>query len=160
MKDTLTAHYHKLSPTERLSLAIAAQARGDDEESARLRDTCPKVQYVAQIDLAYARKYDLLVSCALVHVGRLYRATTIWLIAQNKNPEVIESHLANISAIINSWQAFCNQAALDPAEVLNFLGQSHAVTMAGCFNMPDMPNDADIQAAMLADYLSAYNANI
>lgn len=156
MKDTLTAHYHKLTPTERLSLAIQAQTRGDDEESARLRETCPKVQYVAQIDLAYVRKYDTLVICALIHVGRLYRAITLWLFAQTEAPEALETRLSEINAIIGAWKDFCAQAALDPAEVLNQLGQAHAVSRANCFNIDDMPTDALMQAALLADYRAAY----
>ena len=156
MKDTLTAHYHKLTPTERLSLATQAQTRGDNEELDRLRETCPRVQYVAQIDLAYSKKYDTLVICALLHVGRLYRATTLWLLAQTDTTEAIEARLSEINAIIGAWQAFCSQALQDPAEVLNQLGQAHAVHMANSFNRDDMPTNDDMQAALLKDYLSVW----
>lgn len=156
MKDNLTAHYHKLTPTERLSLAIQAQARGDDEESARLRETCPKVQYVAQTDLAYSKKYDTLVICALIHVGRLYRATTRWLLAQTDTTEATDARLSEINAIIGAWQDFCTEVMQDPAEILNQLGQAHAVHMTNSLKLAHMPTNDEMQAALFEDYLSAW----
>jgi hypothetical protein len=43
----LTKHYPTLTANERFRLAIAALARGDDDDLALLRTTCPKKAYDA-----------------------------------------------------------------------------------------------------------------
>lgn len=156
MKDTLTAHYHKLSPIERLSLATQAQTRGDTEELNRLRETCPRIQYAPQIDIAYAKKYNTLVTCALIHVGRLYRAMALWLLAQPDDTEALEARLGEINAVIGAWQAFCNEIMQDPVEVLNQLEQHHAVNTANSFKIDGMPNNELMLDALLADYRAAW----
>lgn len=40
-RNTLSQHYDQFTPRERLRLALAAQARGDEEEVVRLRHSCP-----------------------------------------------------------------------------------------------------------------------
>ena len=46
--------YSLLTPEERLSAAIAAIGRGDDDEVARLHRTCPRVTYMME-DAAFTR---------------------------------------------------------------------------------------------------------
>ena len=37
--------YDRLTPEERFALDVEAMARGDEEESRRLVDTCPRLGY-------------------------------------------------------------------------------------------------------------------
>lgn len=58
MKKDLTKYYPKLTPRERVKLAIAAMARNDDEEIKLLTKTCPTENYVVT-DPAYIDRVEL-----------------------------------------------------------------------------------------------------
>ena len=44
-QDALGKHYDRLSPSERFTLDVEAQARGDETASRRLVDSCPRRNY-------------------------------------------------------------------------------------------------------------------
>lgn len=66
MKD-LSKHYGTLTADERLKVAFDAMARGDWQEARTLGETCPKVQYVAQRDMAFTGKFGDLQLIAFIH---------------------------------------------------------------------------------------------
>jgi hypothetical protein len=45
-RDRLGRLYDRLTPEERFRLDVEAMARGDEEESRKLTDTCPRRNYV------------------------------------------------------------------------------------------------------------------
>jgi hypothetical protein len=55
MSGDVTRYYDRLEPCERMIAAIAAAARGDDQEIDRLVRSCPRHSYV-QRDLAYTQR--------------------------------------------------------------------------------------------------------
>jgi hypothetical protein len=57
--------YVKLTPLERFKLDIEAMARGDEEESRRLVETCPRRSYVMN-DLGFAGRWDGAIQMTLV----------------------------------------------------------------------------------------------
>jgi hypothetical protein len=57
--------YVKLTPVERFKLDIEAMARGDEEESRRLVETCPRRSYVMN-DLGFAGRWDGAIQMTLV----------------------------------------------------------------------------------------------
>ena len=57
--------YVKLTPVERFKLDIEAMARGDEDESRRLVETCPRRSYVMN-DLGFAGRWDGAIQMTLV----------------------------------------------------------------------------------------------
>lgn len=57
MHDFKEICYKQLTPTERFNLALAAFSRGDDDEIARLKRTCPQKTY-KMMDLDYFGKIE------------------------------------------------------------------------------------------------------
>jgi hypothetical protein len=57
--------YDRLTPVERFKLDIEAMARGDEEESRRLVETCPRRSYVMN-DLGFAGRWDGAIQMTLV----------------------------------------------------------------------------------------------
>ena len=57
--------YVKLTPVERFKLDIEAMARGDEEESRRLVETCPRRSYLMN-DLGFAGRWDGAIQMTLV----------------------------------------------------------------------------------------------
>jgi hypothetical protein len=55
-KDALGKLYDRLTPEERFTLDVEAMARGDEEESRRLVDTCPR-RYYTMTDLAFSGRW-------------------------------------------------------------------------------------------------------
>jgi hypothetical protein len=55
-KNALGKLYDRLTPEERFSLDVEAMARGDEEESRRLVDTCPRLGYT-MTDLAFSGRW-------------------------------------------------------------------------------------------------------
>jgi hypothetical protein len=55
-KNALGKLYDRLTPEERFSLDVEAMARGDEEESRRLVDTCPRHNYT-MTDLAFSGRW-------------------------------------------------------------------------------------------------------
>jgi hypothetical protein len=154
MKDILIPHYHKLTPTERLSLAIAALARGDEEESTRLRETCPKVQYVAQIDLAYASKYDRLQTMAFLHTSHVLMAVIHYVGAQGLNDRrEINQSIARMKAHCEAWAMFCEKIGQDAETVNQTLAAGYANIHQTIIENSDIEADADMREWMLNGWL-------
>lgn len=159
MKDTLAAHYPKLNPTERLALAIQAQARGDEAETIRLRDTCPKVQYVAQIDLAYVRKADVLQTLALVHSTRFFYLAMQYFSALNVgNYQRSTERLKAFKSCVESWSTFCDEIGQDPDQVQNVSGAGDIVRLSlECFDdFCGVEANTELFDAYLADYRAGW----
>jgi|SRR5215217_7582458 len=57
--------YGRFAPEERFKLHIEAMARGDEEESRRLVETCPRRSYVMN-DLGFAGRWDGAIQMTLV----------------------------------------------------------------------------------------------
>jgi hypothetical protein len=63
--------YDRLTPEERFRLDVEAMARGDEEESRRLTETCPRRSYVMN-DVGFAGRWDAarrLIMVALMDLG-------------------------------------------------------------------------------------------
>jgi hypothetical protein len=57
--------YDRLTPEERFRLDVEAMARGDEEESRRLTDTCPRRSYVMN-DGGFAGRWDGAIQMSMV----------------------------------------------------------------------------------------------
>jgi hypothetical protein len=57
--------YDRLTPEERFRLDVEAKARGDEKESQRLTDTCPRRSYVMN-DIGFAGRWDGAVQMSMV----------------------------------------------------------------------------------------------
>jgi hypothetical protein len=66
-KNGLGKLYDRLTPQERFTLDVEAMARGDEEESRRLVDACPRRNY-RMSDLAFSGRWqttlEMVLACA------------------------------------------------------------------------------------------------
>ena len=67
-KNGLHRHYDRFTPEERFRLDVLAMARGDERESEKLTNTCPKRSYTMN-DYAFVRRWETARELAyLVHM--------------------------------------------------------------------------------------------
>jgi hypothetical protein len=119
----LAKHYPLLSPAERLSLMLAAAARGDDMEHARLTDSAPRVRY--QLPDTFGRALAFLMVAALHRMQMLNLAALYF-----KASALAESAQENLSdrcrgvarvfgylvaCHAQGWVLFCERESLDPS---------------------------------------------
>ncbi len=144
MKD-ITRYYGNLKADERLKVVIDAIARGDWEEVETLRDTCPKFQYVAQLDVAYTGKYSKLQTMALFHVIFIWRNQSVMF--ATLDDDVLVQTVKNLLVIQEAWTRFCTHAGFDADTVL----------MAFGFPLDNMPRgDMKLDEAMIDEMYQAY----
>jgi len=140
----LARHYDALDPAERLSLLLAACARGDDVEHARLADSAPKVTW--NVPHTFGRALALLLLAShqrmklLELAGLFFRARAVADQMEGENAE----RMANVAGVYGylfraqseGWARFCDAEQLDPtvceqaapgADVLNIATDEAAV---------------------------------
>jgi hypothetical protein len=126
----VSKHYDTLTAPERLILAMDAMGRGDHYEANLLGETCPKVQYKPQRDLAYTRKYDDLQTLTLLHAALFYEVRGAMLAAMMLNHFMPDGKMrlaykrrrAELMAHIAAWKRFCEYAGFDPDTTLKAFG--------------------------------------
>ena len=119
----LSKHYGTLTAPERLKVAIDAMARGDWEEVRKLGETCPKIIYQPQRDLAFTGKYQSLQVMALLHAVSFYQIRGAMIAALYTQDTMSYSlRHADLMAYIEAWQRFCEYAGLEPETVLKAFG--------------------------------------
>ena len=122
MKD-LSKHYGNLKSDERLKAALDAMARGDWEEAGTLSEACPKVQYVAQRDLAYTGKFMALQAMALLHAASFYQTRGAIIAALfTRDKRAYSLRRAELMTQVKAWQRFCDYAGFESDTVLKAFG--------------------------------------
>lgn len=118
----LARHYDTLDPAERLSLVLAACARGDDVEHARLADSAPKVTW--NVPHTFGRALALLLLAShqrmklLELAGLFFRARAVADEMEGENAE----RMTNVAGVYGylfcaqseGWAQFCEAERLDP----------------------------------------------
>ena len=118
----LARHYDTLAPAERLSLLLAAGARGDDVEHARLADSAPKVTW--NVPHTFGRALALLLLASqqrmklLELAGMFFRARAVADQMEGENAE----RMTNVAGVYGylfraqseGWARFCDAERLDP----------------------------------------------
>lgn len=123
-------NYHNFTIKERINLTIAALARDDNDEIARLRRTCQRKQY-SMIDREYTSKLDNLTWIA-AHLLELQnhhynRILTIMLfIATHPNAEdsldiSYYDELVHIKSLYEAFYSFCNDIGLNKDHIVEWL---------------------------------------
>lgn len=126
----LSKHYDTLTAPERLILVMDAMARGDYSEANLLGETCPKVQYKPQRDLAYTSKYQDLQTIVLLHAAIFYEVRGAMLAAwmlyhfmpDGNRQSAYARRRAELMAHIAAWKRFCDYAGFDPDTTLKAFG--------------------------------------
>lgn len=118
----LARHYDALDPAERLSLLLAAGARGDDVEHARLAGSAPSVAW--KVPHTFGRALALLLLAShqrmklLELAGMLFRARAVADQMEGASAE----RMANVAGVYGylfrvqseGWARFCEAERLDP----------------------------------------------
>ncbi len=122
MKD-ITRHYGNLKADERLKVAVDAMSRGDWEEVRRLGDTCPKIAYVAQRDLAFTGKYSALNTVVLFHAAFFWKyQSAMFSTSETNDDAVLLQAVENLLVMQEAWTRFCTYAGFDADTVLRAFG--------------------------------------
>jgi hypothetical protein len=120
--DRLARHYPTLSPAERLSLMLAAAARGDEQEHARLVAAAPRLAYSAPHMFGRAQAF-LVVGfhsrMERINLAALYfKASTLAessrgkVAARFRDTARVFGYLVRVHA--EGWVLFCERERLDP----------------------------------------------
>ena len=118
----LAKHYDKLTPRERLSLIVAASARGDEAERDRLARSAPKVGYSVGDFFGRAQAFT---EVGVVHLMRLLDLAGLYFRALGLADSTFEGQsermhdcallfgfLLNVQ--LAGWRLFCEGENLDP----------------------------------------------
>lgn len=151
MKPITDALYSTLTPEERARLAIAALARGDNGEAARLLATCPE-ETTRGPERAYRRAADAL-TLAAWWAECEGRGMLIDLLLSRRH-DTGESALAKVAALkgcAEAWHAFCGEIGLEPhALALATTGEpSRWLIFADLLATTDTPADPSARDGML-----------
>ncbi len=147
MKD-ITRHYGNLKADERLKVVIDAMSRGDWLEVGRLGDTCPKIVYMAQRDIAFTEKYLNLQTVVYFHAVFFWKMQHLMLAAiLTKNEDVLLQAGENLLAMQEAWTRFCAYAGFDADTLLLAFG----------FTLDNMPRgDIKLNEVMIEEMYQAY----
>ena len=119
----ISKHYGSLSPVERLQAAIDAMGRGDWDEAKTLSDACPKVQYVAQRDMAYTSKFQSLQTLSLLHALSFWQGfNALMATMRTGDARTYAMQHGELMAFIGAWKRFCAYVGFDSDAVLKAFG--------------------------------------
>ena len=152
----LSKHYDTLTAPERLKVALDAMARGDWEEVRKLGETCPKITYQPQRDLAFTDKYQSLQTMALLHAVSFYQIRGAMIAALYTGDTLAYSlRHAEMMAYIEAWQRFCEYAGLEPETVLKAFGLKLETSWLD--DMP--PGDGELDEDLTKDIYQGHLRN-
>jgi hypothetical protein len=118
----LARHYGCLRPEERLPLLLAAILRGDEQETDRLSNTAPRVQYRVPDDYPLANAFR---AVGYLHLAEVLAEATDYLLALScfthaKDPAIAKKvyGLARLNAYrlltsMDGWRIFCEEMHVD-----------------------------------------------
>lgn len=117
--------YESLTPRQRVIATIEAEARGDDDEVLRLRDTCPKYTY-RQTDVEYTHAMVRLIALSLaVESDIREQIIGVLLSAIMGRDDTLNKFLQNIANIRAAWHTVLKEMMLDPAAMKKFSPPQH-----------------------------------
>ena len=135
-KNGLHRHYDRFTPEERFRLDVLAMARGDERESEKLTNTCPKRSYTMN-DYAFVRRWETARELAyLVHMDYGRCQDKIQMIRAFR---VVFPYLRTV------WENDALEAYLDG----HHAGSRHAWTIVGAGGEPPgwEPDDDEAENA-------------
>jgi hypothetical protein len=163
--DGLARHYGKLTPRERVPLIVAANARGDEAEAARLVASAPQVYYALP---DYHGLADGLRLLAVQHAAeQLGLAALFWRVCAEVARGARAAELAGFvpenlmgaalrlrqrfAAASAAWARFCGDLHLDPNGFLAGLPGCEALALAERELRATTASLAEAQAFLAAD---------
>lgn len=165
MKTIPESVYQTLTPAERISAAISADARGDQEELRRLVSTCAKKTYV-QTDAAFkdvmdrimsvsmAREVDLLRNCLHIAthtmgiVGRAGKEPSSQEVVERSF--VIDDLNATVSTIERAWEMFADYLGVPFEELMKATAPRDELTAFWVRECCKEPADEEAAAELFA----------
>lgn len=125
--------YEALSPIERVRAYLAAERRGDSDESRRLVETCERKEY-SQTDTAFSDFLERLRLAALGIESDLERAALDFLIGSRQSQpagrNMATAAIEHATAIVAAWQKVVAENGLDAADVEAFGPPRHPAVIA------------------------------
>lgn len=117
--------YESLTPRQRVIATIEAEARGDENEVTRLRDTCPKYTY-RQHDAEYTQGMIRVIACSLAVESDIRGNIIGALIAAiADHDDAMQKFLQNIANIRAAWHSVLEEIGIDPDIMKKFAPPQH-----------------------------------
>jgi hypothetical protein len=117
-RDRLGRLYDRLTPEERFRLDVEAMARGDEEESRKLTDTCPRRNYVMN-DWGFVGRQQAARELAILAYADLAKCLD--------KLQMIGSFRAMMPRLLTAWENYTHTAYFDG----HHAGSRHAWRLAG-----------------------------
>jgi hypothetical protein len=129
---TLARAYDKLTPQERLSLLVAAFARGDEAECDRILRAAPMIRMRVSADFGVTHAFFWV--AMLSHAEQLASAVGFWQahsmaadeLLQVESSEgddrlafVMDMHAWRFRMERQAWRRFCDESSIDPDAYMN-----------------------------------------
>jgi len=107
----------RLSASERIRAAVAAMARGDDEELQTLKTTCPKKTFV-MTDPAYAEGMQRLLALAMAVESDLQgMALDFFLASRGEDHETVDEVMTAVASLETAWGDFLAELGIPRREM-------------------------------------------
>lgn len=117
--------YESLTPRQRVIATIEAEARGDEDEVLRLRDTCPKHTY-RQTDVEYTHAMVRLIALSLaVESDIREQIIGVLLSAIMDRDDTLNKFLQNIANIRAAWIETIETLGIAPDSMKKFGPPQH-----------------------------------
>jgi hypothetical protein len=117
--------YESLTPRQRVIATIEAEARGDEAEAQRLRDTCPQYTY-RQADAEYSQTMIRIVAYSMaVEADIRGNAIGACMALLMDHDDALKKFLQNMANIRAAWHGVLEEMGIDPAAIKKFMPPPH-----------------------------------
>lgn len=142
--------YESLTSRQRVIATIEAEARGDEAEAQRLRDTCPKYTY-RQTDAEYSQTMIRIVAFSLAVESDIRgQMIGVLLSVVMEHDDALEKFLQNMANIRAAWGQTIETLGIAPDTMRRFSPPPHmgALFMDDLLPEPDEKVVADVAGEM------------
>lgn len=137
-------HYTTLTGAERTAVALAALARGDDAELARLKATCPRLLY-KMTDPDYSDRVQTLLTLTLATECDLrgWALVAATCAQGDRDPAPV---LRRMHEIVGGLERFAAEHGIDPAHLRAAGAPRHELVELWLDHLAPEPDEAAIEA--------------
>lgn len=147
--------YESLTPDQRISAAIAAIARGDDQETENLYATCPRKSY-RRPDAAFGDTLEKLQTLSLAIESDLQGSALDFLLAaRDEDSDEIHCALASIASIYVAWKTLLSERGIDVDEMTKASPARHYVVskLISAATGREVPEFVEITLASMREFI-------
>jgi hypothetical protein len=96
--------YESLTAPERMRAAVSAQARNDDAELLKLKETCPKNSYLMTDSGYYDGMVNLMATALVVEYDLMAAAMDFHTAVEEEVPEIVARAMHTAASVETAWR--------------------------------------------------------